>query len=93
MPFPTTLHMDPIVAESLGWLAAALMLTLFACRDPQAMRPLAVATNLAFIAYALAAGLPPVLLLHLLLLPVNLWRWREQWIRRSPSLPRSRSWT
>lgn len=63
-------------ADGLGWSAAALMVATFACRDPRAMRGLAVCTNLAFIGYAAMAQLPPVLALHLLLLPINLWRWR-----------------
>jgi CRP/FNR family transcriptional regulator, cyclic AMP receptor protein len=62
-------------ADLLGWLAAALMVSTFACREPARMRPLAVATNLAFIGYGLAASLPPVFALHALLLPINLWHW------------------
>jgi uncharacterized delta-60 repeat protein len=64
-------------AEALGWGAAALMVATFSCRDVRCMRPLAVATNLAFIGYGTAASLAPVLTLHLLLLPINLWRWAE----------------
>lgn len=63
--------------DVLGWLAAGLMVATFGCREAGAMRPLAVATNLAFIGYGLAASLAPVLTLHLLLLPINLWRWAE----------------
>lgn len=63
--------------HALGWCAAGLMVATFACRDPRRMRALAVATNLAFIAYGLAAALPPVLALHALLLPLNLWRWAQ----------------
>lgn len=63
------------LADLLGWLAAALMVSTFACREPVRMRPLAVATNLAFIGYGMAAGLPPVLALHALLLPINVWHW------------------
>ncbi len=63
--------------DVLGWLAAALMVATFACREARAMRPLAVATNLAFIGYGIAAALVPVLTLHLLLLPINLWHWAE----------------
>jgi uncharacterized delta-60 repeat protein len=63
--------------DVLGWLAAGLMVATFGCREARAMRPLAVATNLAFIGYGLAASLVPVLTLHLLLLPINLWRWAE----------------
>jgi len=61
----------------LGWLAAALMVATFGCREARCMRPLAVATNLAFIGYGLTAALAPVLALHALLLPINLWRWWE----------------
>lgn len=64
-------------ADLLGWAAAALMVATFCCRDTLRMRPLAVATNLAFIGYGAWAALPPVLALHLLLLPINLWRWVE----------------
>ena len=64
-------------ADWLGWLAAALMLATFACREARCMRPLAVGTNLAFIGYGLTAGLAPVLALHAMLLPINLWRWWE----------------
>lgn len=64
-------------ADALGWLAGALMVATFGCRDARCMRVLAVATNLAFIGYGAAASLPPVLVLHLLLLPINLWRASE----------------
>jgi hypothetical protein len=63
--------------DVLGWLAAGLMVATFGSREARAMRPLAVATNLAFIGYGMAASLTPVLSLHLLLLPINLWRWVE----------------
>jgi uncharacterized delta-60 repeat protein len=53
------------------------MVATFSCRDARRMRPLAVATNLAFIGYGLAASLPPVLALHALLLLINLWRWAQ----------------
>jgi uncharacterized delta-60 repeat protein len=60
--------------DALGWTAAALMVATFACREAKAMRALAVATNLAFIGYGFVASLMPVLVLHLVLLPINLWR-------------------
>ena len=61
--------------ELVGWVAAALMVSTFACREARTMRALAVGTNLAFIGYGVLAALMPVLVLHLVLLPVNLWRW------------------
>ncbi len=53
-----------MLADTLGWSAATLMVATFSCRDPPWMRPLAVCTHLAFIGYACSAGLPPVLALH-----------------------------
>jgi hypothetical protein len=67
--------LSPRVADMLGWAAAALTIATFSCRDPLYMRPLAVCTNLIFVGYALFAGLAPVLALHGMLLPINLWRW------------------
>lgn len=65
--------------DALGYLAAALVLATFCMRDMTALRCMAIVSNLAFIAYGALADLGPVLLLHLLLLPVNLQRllvWR-----------------
>ncbi len=67
------------ITEPLGYLASALVLATFCMRDMKALRCLAIASNLAFIAYGALADLGPVLLLHLLLLPVNVQRllaWR-----------------
>jgi CRP/FNR family cyclic AMP-dependent transcriptional regulator len=62
------------IADALGWTAALLTLTTFACADMRRLRLLALAANAAFIAYGITAGLLPVLALHLVLVPVNLWR-------------------
>jgi hypothetical protein len=60
--------------QILGWLAAASTLATFFCHDMRRLRLLALAANAAFIGYGAAAQLPPVLMLHLALVPVNLWR-------------------
>ncbi len=65
------------LGDLFGWCAAALMVSTFSCRDVLRMRQLAVCTNLAFIAYGCCAALLPVLALHLLLLPINIVRWRQ----------------
>ncbi len=57
--------------ESIGYLASALVLTTFCMRDMVTLRWVALASNLAFIAYSALADVGPVLVLHLLLLPVN----------------------
>jgi hypothetical protein len=67
------------ITEPLGYLASALVLATFCMRDMRRLRWMAIASNLAFIAYAGLADLAPVLVLHLLLLPVNVQRlmaWR-----------------
>jgi CRP/FNR family transcriptional regulator, cyclic AMP receptor protein len=66
--------------EPLGYLASVLVLATFCMRDMVALRCMAIASNLAFIAYGALADVGPVLLLHLLLLPVNVQRlvaWRS----------------
>ena len=60
--------------DLLGYAACALVLITFAARSIVTLRIVAIASNLMFIAYAVSAQLPPVLLLHLLLLPLNAWR-------------------
>jgi hypothetical protein len=57
--------------ESIGYIAAALVLIAFYMRDVVPLRLAAMCSNLAFIAYGLALGLAPVWLLHELLLPMG----------------------
>ena len=58
----------------MGWAAAGLTLSSFACSDMMRLRVLALAANAAFATYGWHAGLVPVLALHLALAPVNAWR-------------------
>jgi hypothetical protein len=60
--------------EMVGYLASLLVVAAFCMHDMRALRVVAMASNLAFIAYALLEGLGPVLLLHATLLPVNVLR-------------------
>lgn len=57
--------------ELLGWLAAGLVFLTFCMRTMLSLRLVALASNLAFIGYALAYGLTPILVLHGALLPLN----------------------
>lgn len=68
--------------DLLGYLASLLVLATFSMRGMVALRLVAIASNLAFIAYAAIAGIHPVLLLHALLLPMNVWRLAELVIGR-----------
>lgn len=60
--------------EPLGYLASLLVLATFCMHEMVPLRVLAIASNIAFVAYAALAGLDPILLLHALLLPMNAWR-------------------
>jgi hypothetical protein len=72
------------LADGLGWLAAALVLATFCMHNMVALRLTAMASNLAFIAYGASAGIDPVLMLHMLLLPLNAWRLTQA---RQPAFP------
>jgi hypothetical protein len=77
---------DTFTSDLLGYAAAGLVLLTFLAQSMNTLRAVAIASNVMFIAYALVAGLPPVLLLHVLLLPLNAWRlW--QTVRAQPVPP------
>jgi CRP/FNR family transcriptional regulator, cyclic AMP receptor protein len=61
-------------SDLLGYSAAGLVLLTFLAQSMATLRAVAIASNVMFIAYALVAWLPPVLVLHALLLPLNAWR-------------------
>ncbi len=63
-----------IPPDAIGWAASALMLLTFSCERAASLRSCAIAANIAFIAYGWIAGIPPVMALHLLLLPINVFR-------------------
>lgn len=65
---------DPFTGEVLGYLAAGLVFLTFCMKTMTSLRLVAIASNLAFLLYAVAADLTPILVLHGLLLPLNLAR-------------------
>jgi CRP/FNR family transcriptional regulator, cyclic AMP receptor protein len=82
--------MEVTDSDLLGYAAAILVLATFCIRSMNALRWVAIASNLTFIAYACSARLAPVLLLHALLLPINVIRLLQQ-SRRAESLQRDAS--
>ena len=62
------------VIDGVGFGAAGLVLATFCMGSMNALRWVAIASNVAFIAYGYLGQLAPVLLLHALLLPVNIYR-------------------
>lgn len=67
---------DPVqwVAVAAGLLGGGLVIASSLARTILPLRWLAAGSNLGFIAYGLVHPAPLVLLLHLALLPINLWR-------------------
>jgi hypothetical protein len=57
-----------------GYLASVLVLATFAMNNMRLLRITAILSNVAFISYGALQWLPPVIGLHLLLLPINLVR-------------------
>lgn len=62
------------ITDLIGFLAGGMTVAAFGCRHMLALRCLAIAANLLFIAYGSLLGLVPILTLHCLLLPLNLVR-------------------
>jgi CRP/FNR family transcriptional regulator, cyclic AMP receptor protein len=62
------------IGEVFGYVAAGLVLATFSMRTMIPLRYLGIASNIAFISYGYVDGLYPVLVLHALLLPLNIYR-------------------
>jgi CRP/FNR family transcriptional regulator, cyclic AMP receptor protein len=60
--------------ELSGYLASLLVFTSFYMRRMIPLRIVAIASNIAFIVFGYGTGTWPVLILHTVLLPLNLWR-------------------
>jgi CRP/FNR family transcriptional regulator, cyclic AMP receptor protein len=60
--------------EAAGYLASALVLATFCMKTMIPLRGAAICSNLAFIVYGFYDQLFPVLILHGILLPLNIWR-------------------
>lgn len=61
-------------SDIIGYMASALVLATFSMTSMRSLRTTAIASNIAFILYAVAANLHPILILHGILLPVNVVR-------------------
>lgn len=70
----------PQPIELLGYAASLLVFITFCMKTLLWLRIVAVVSNLAFIAYALGAQLYPILILHGVLLPMNIYRLWEHFI-------------
>jgi len=60
--------------DLIGCIASGLVLLTFYMNDMITLRTIALCSNVAFIVYAASLHLTPILLLHSILIPINLWR-------------------
>jgi len=74
-------------ADLVGYLASGLVVLTFYMDNMISLRVAAVFSNIAFLAYGISLELGPVILLHGILLPLNVWRLRL--VRRSCAAPDS----
>ena len=72
------------LSEISGYVASTLGLCTFVAKDMRVLRIVAIFSNLAFITYGTIEWLPPVLYLHLALLPLNIVR-LAQIVRATPA--------
>lgn len=68
------MEIAPQPIELLGYAASLLVFITFCMKTLLWLRVVAIASNLAFIGYALGAQLFPILILHGVLLPMNIFR-------------------
>ena len=61
-----------VMTAVIGYIASAMVMLTFITKDMRRLRFLAILSNVAFIGYGALALLPPVLFLHLILLPLNI---------------------
>lgn len=66
-----------MISDLCGYSASALVLLTFTTRNMRVLRAIAILSNIAFIIYGALDWLPPVLILHALLLPLNIVRLKE----------------
>jgi hypothetical protein len=76
------------MADWLGYAALLAVLATFLMRTMRLLRLVAILSNILFVAYGYIDHIQPVFLLHLTLLPINLWRLVVHWNDARPQAPR-----
>jgi hypothetical protein len=64
--------------SAIGFVASALVLAAFGMKDMVNLRIVAICSNVAFITCAVMLNLQPILILHVILLPLNAWRLAQE---------------
>lgn len=73
------------MANLLGYAASSAVLATFLMRTMVPLRLVAILSNVLFAAFGYIQHIYPVLLLHAVLLPINLWRLMD--VRRDRCMP------
>jgi hypothetical protein len=76
------------MADWLGYAASLAVLATFLMRTMRPLRLVAILSNILFVAYGYIDHIQPIFLLHLALLPINLWRLVVHWNDAGPGSPR-----
>jgi hypothetical protein len=66
-----------MTSDLVGWIAAAATLLTFSMRSMVGLRIAALVANVCFVAYGWLSGLYPIVALHILLIPCNIYRLSE----------------
>ncbi|MBV9458594.1 MAG: hypothetical protein JO141_13890 [Bradyrhizobium sp.] len=77
--------------DGIGFAASIAVLASFCMTTIVPLRAMALASNLLFISYGLLAHIYPVLLLHIVLLPVNVFKLQRLLTTKSSSTERLKS--
>ena len=62
------------MADMLGYAASCAVLATFLMRTMVPLRLVAILSNILFLVFGYIQNIHPVFLLHLVLLPINVWR-------------------
>jgi uncharacterized membrane protein len=79
------MHSRMTHADILGYLAGICLLAMAAAKTQAQMRAFNMAGNLFFIAYGIAGGLLPVLILNSIMIGLHAYRLAHIWRRREMS--------
>ena len=66
-------------ADLLGYAASLAVLATFLMRTMRPLRVVAIVSNILFLTYGLIEHLEPIFILHVTLLPINVWRLLVHW--------------
>ena len=73
--------------DIVGYIASGLVLLTFTTKEMRPLRIMAILSNLAFITYGLLDAILPVLALHIVLLPLSVFRLNQLELAKAQRAP------